>query len=152
MPTDIYVGNAGDSRAVLAARKGDKLQAIEMSIDHKPDNPSEKARIEKAGGFVEDNRVKGILNLSKSLGDLEYKSDTSLSPKAQMIKAVSERKYHCLSSPEAVDFVGELIKKKEKVSGVVEEMFDKIIATDVASSGGVGCDNMTCVVIQFISK
>ena len=28
-------------------------------------------------------------------------------------------------------------------------MFDKIIATDVASSGGIGCDNMTCVIVQF---
>jgi len=28
-------------------------------------------------------------------------------------------------------------------------MFDKIIATDVASSGGVGCDNMTCIIVQF---
>jgi serine/threonine protein phosphatase PrpC len=48
--------------------------------------------------------------------------------------------------------VGELNKKKEKVSGVIEEMFDKIIATEVASSGGVGCDNMTCVVVQFNGK
>jgi serine/threonine protein phosphatase PrpC len=45
--------------------------------------------------------------------------------------------------------MGELIKKKEKLSLAVEEMFDKIIAADVASSGGVGCDNMTCIVIQF---
>ena len=166
-PTEIYVGNAGDSRAVLSVKKGDKLQAVDMSVDHKPDNAPEKARIEKAGGFVEDNRVKGILNLSRSLGDLEYKSDSSLAPEAQMITAVPEiRKekissetafliiacdgiWDCLTSQEAVDFVGELIKKKEKVSGVIEEMFDKIIATDVASSGGVGCDNMTCVIIQF---
>jgi len=26
-------------------------------------------------------------------------------------------------------------------------MFDKIIASDVASSGGIGCDNMTAVLI-----
>ncbi len=31
----------------------------------------------------------------------------------------------------------------------IEQMFDKIIASDVASSGGIGCDNMTAVVIQF---
>jgi serine/threonine protein phosphatase PrpC len=50
-----------------------------MSVDHKPDLPTEKARIEKAGGFVEDNRVKGVLNLSRSLGDLEYKQDHNIS-------------------------------------------------------------------------
>lgn len=57
--------------------------------------------------------------------------------------------WDCLTSQEAADYVGELLKKKDKVSGVVEEMFDKIIASDVASSGGIGCDNMTCIVIQF---
>lgn len=37
---------------------------------------TEKARIERAGGFVEENRVKGVLNLSRSMGDLEYKDTT----------------------------------------------------------------------------
>ena len=69
--TEIYCANAGDSRCVLS-KNG---VAIEMSIDHKPDNTSERFRIEKAGGFVEDNRVKGVLNLSRSLGDLKYKQD-----------------------------------------------------------------------------
>lgn len=73
--TEIYCANAGDSRCVLS--NGGK--AIEMSIDHKPDLSTEKARIEKAGGFVEENRVKGVLNLSRSLGDLEYKQDPTIS-------------------------------------------------------------------------
>lgn len=58
--------------------------------------------------------------------------------------------WDCLTSQQAVDEFGELLKKKrEKISSAVEEVFDKIIASDVASSGGIGCDNMTCVVIQF---
>lgn len=73
--TEIICANAGDSRCVLS----NNGKAIEMSIDHKPDNYGEKARIEKAGGFVEDNRVKGVLNLSRSLGDMEYKCDQSIS-------------------------------------------------------------------------
>ena len=47
-----------------------------LSDDHKPDNPEEKARIEACGGFVEENRVNGSLNLSRSLGDFEYKGNT----------------------------------------------------------------------------
>jgi protein phosphatase 1G len=80
-PTEIYCGNSGDSRAVLALKpktSGGKFRCVPLSEDHKPDNADEKARIEKAGGFVEDNRVKGVLNLSRSLGDLEYKSDPKI--------------------------------------------------------------------------
>lgn len=166
--TEIIVGNAGDSRAVLARKiSGERYNAVEMSVDHKPELAEERQRIEKAGGFVEDNRVKGILNLSRSLGDLEYKNDSSIALKDQMITAMPEIKrekltsdaafliiacdgiWDCLTSQEAVDLVGESLKKKERVSAVIEDMFDRIIATDVASSGGIGCDNMTCVVIQF---
>jgi len=57
--------------------------------------------------------------------------------------------WDCLTSQEAVEFAAELLKKKDRISGVVEEMFDKIIATDVASSGGIGCDNMTCLIVQI---
>jgi serine/threonine protein phosphatase PrpC len=72
--TEIYCANAGDSRGVVS----NSGKAIEMSIDHKPELPTERERIEKAGGFVEENRVKGVLNLSRSLGDLEYKQDTTI--------------------------------------------------------------------------
>jgi len=44
-----------------------------MSIDHKPDLIEENNRISKAGGFVIEGRVNGNLNLSRALGDLEYK-------------------------------------------------------------------------------
>ena len=69
--------NAGDSRTVLARSQGSDM-CFPLSDDHKPDNPAEKARIEAAGGFVEDNRVNGSLNLSRSLGDFEYKNKPEL--------------------------------------------------------------------------
>ena len=45
---EIWVANAGDSRAVLS-RRG---QAVELSYDHKPENEEEFARITRAGGYV----------------------------------------------------------------------------------------------------
>lgn len=44
-----------------------------MSIDHKPDDIKELNRISAAGGYVVDGRVNGNLNLSRALGDFEYK-------------------------------------------------------------------------------
>lgn len=63
------IANAGDSRSVLA-RKG---TAIALSFDHKPENDVERERIHKAGSVINEGRVDGNLNLSRSLGDLKYK-------------------------------------------------------------------------------
>lgn len=72
--TEVICANAGDSRTVLA-RAG---RAKEMSEDHKPENPGELSRIQRAGGFVEDGRVNGMLALSRALGDFEYKGNDKL--------------------------------------------------------------------------
>ena len=61
----LYVANVGDSRCVVSQNG----QAIDMSIDHKPDDPVETARINRAGGKVtSDGRVNNGLNLSRALG------------------------------------------------------------------------------------
>lgn len=57
-----------------------------------------------------------------------------------------------MTSQEAVTFVQENIKKKkgtQSLASVVELMLDTICAADVASSAGIGCDNMSCIVIEF---
>ncbi|KAJ4874400.1 putative protein phosphatase 2C 18 [Raphanus sativus] len=49
---DLVVGNIGDSRAVLATRDQDNLVAVQLTVDLKPDLPSESARIHKCKGRV----------------------------------------------------------------------------------------------------
>jgi len=49
-----------------------------MSRDHKPEDEDEFARIEAAGGAVTDGRVQGNLNLSRALGDFNYKQVSRL--------------------------------------------------------------------------
>lgn len=76
---NIYVGNLGDSRAVLAVenpRKEGEMLAVDMSIDMKPDLESEKKRIEQAGGQVIMGRVDGMLALSAAIGDKQYKKNS----------------------------------------------------------------------------
>jgi protein phosphatase 1G len=78
----LWVANAGDSRAVLS-RGG---RAVALSEDHKPNVKSELERIRAAGGYVNDvGRVNGNLNLSRSLGDLKYKTNARLAPHQQVI-------------------------------------------------------------------
>ncbi|CAH8625845.1 unnamed protein product [Schistosoma rodhaini] len=78
----LYVANAGDSRAVLC-RGG---AAVDLSVDHKPEDEDEKARIVAAGGTVtRDGRVNGGLNLSRALGDHSYKQTPNIPLTDQMI-------------------------------------------------------------------
>jgi len=49
----LYVANIGDSRCVLCTKTADGYRAVAMSVDQKPENPEEKARILAAGGRVE---------------------------------------------------------------------------------------------------
>lgn len=53
----IYSGNVGDSRFILSYSG----RAVAVTQDHKPDNPTELARVQDAGGHVTGNRVNGIL-------------------------------------------------------------------------------------------
>lgn len=79
----IFVANAGDSRCVMG-RAG---EAIEMSIDHKPESQTEIDRIHKSGSVITEGRVDGNLNLTRSLGDLKYKHREHLPPEEQAITA-----------------------------------------------------------------
>jgi serine/threonine protein phosphatase PrpC len=63
------------------------------TIDHKPNHPSEKARIEAAGGFVSTDtpaRLQGMLALSRMIGDFNYKQNPSLSHGDQMGSCIPE--------------------------------------------------------------
>lgn len=44
-----------------------------LSEDHKPSHPAEKARIEAAGGWVHNDRLHGVLGVSRAFGDVEHK-------------------------------------------------------------------------------
>merc|ERR1712076_213862 len=82
----IYCANAGDSRTILYSNK----RVHPLSVDHKPDDDIEKQRISKAGGFIIEGRVNGNLNLSRAIGDLEYKKNVQLKPAEQLISPMPD--------------------------------------------------------------
>lgn len=66
----LHIANAGDCRAVL----GKRGRAVELSRDHKPNCNSERLRIEKLGGVVDDDGyLNGQLSVARALGDWHMK-------------------------------------------------------------------------------
>jgi len=68
---DLWCCNVGDSRCILVNGACSKFK--QLSVEHKPDHPLEKQRIEAATGWVTFGRVCGILAVSRSLGDKDFK-------------------------------------------------------------------------------
>mmetsp|Transcript_58915 Transcript_58915/g.184912 ORF Transcript_58915/g.184912 Transcript_58915/m.184912 type:complete len:333 (+) Transcript_58915:89-1087(+) len=164
----LVVANAGDSRAVLC-RGG---RAVALSEDHKPNDAREKRRIEAAGGYVENSgpgqyRVNGNLNLSRALGDLEYKKDATRGPEEQIICATPDVEFaerseedeflviccdgvwDVKTNEEVCDFVSPRLKKGEEIPKIIEALLDDCIAADPRETHGLGGDNMTCVIVQL---
>lgn len=169
--TEIICANAGDSRAVLC-RKG---KAVPLSRDHKPNEDSERQRIENAGGTVEAikrekstmYRVNGNLSLARAIGDLQYKARADLPPAAQIICATPEVVYDSVSSDdeflviacdgiwdvktsqEVCNFVRRRLMKQQPTDKVAEQLMDSCISEDPKKSQGIGGDNMTVVIVKF---
>ena len=72
----LYTANVGDARAVLS--RGGK--AVRLTYDHKGSDKQEAKRIMDAGGFVMNNRVNGVLAVTRSLGDSSMKEFVVGSP------------------------------------------------------------------------
>jgi len=83
----ITIGNLGDSRAIVIKKDG-KLESL--TKDHKPETKEEELRIQKAGGFVRQNRVDGQLAMSRAIGDSKYKDQPNLKADKQKVIAVPD--------------------------------------------------------------
>jgi serine/threonine protein phosphatase PrpC len=72
----IYGANVGDSR-IIHIRGG---EAKRLSFDHKAIVPSERLLVEGRGGRILDDRVNGILSLSRAIGDAALEHVISCEP------------------------------------------------------------------------
>mmetsp|Transcript_24982 Transcript_24982/g.59454 ORF Transcript_24982/g.59454 Transcript_24982/m.59454 type:complete len:324 (-) Transcript_24982:110-1081(-) len=158
----LWVANAGDSRCVLS-----RAGVVEpMSRDHKPSDPAELERINKAGGFVCEGRINGSLNLSRALGDLEFKGQDGLRPEEQLVSCVPDvvelelrdgdefivlacdGVWDVMSNQEVVAFVRERILSGGDPKTVCEQLCDRCLAPDT-NTPERGCDNISAMVVLF---
>lgn len=75
----LITAHVGDSRAVMITEDS----SFDLTIDHKPSNPSEKERVELQGGEIIQYgvlRVQGILAVTRSLGDFSLRPFVSNVP------------------------------------------------------------------------
>ncbi|CAN7020979.1 hypothetical protein BRARA_F01123 [Brassica rapa] len=126
---DLVVGNIGDSRAVLATRDDENaLIAVQLTIDLKPDLPSESARIQRCKGRVfalqDEPEVARVwlpnsdspgLAMARAFGDFCLKdyglisvpdiNYRRLTERDQFIILATDGVWDVLSNKEAVDIV-----------------------------------------------
>jgi len=162
---ELYVANAGDSRGVLC-RGG---TAIALSEDHKPAAETERLRIINAGGYLSEIggvcRVNGNLNLSRAIGDLKYKANSGLPAKDQIISAEPDIRHVTLcpddrffllacdgvwdvmTNQECVDFISARLDAGVPPAEATKALLDACLAPDPKEARGVGCDNMTIVLV-----
>jgi len=71
---ELAVAHVGDSRALLCR----KASALRLTEDHEPESVKERERIEQCSGRITWSsvgrpRVNGVLEMTRSIGDVELK-------------------------------------------------------------------------------
>ncbi len=157
----ILVSHVGDSRCVLGYESSGQVDQV--TIDHEPDLPAERERVEKKGGKIEffpNNagggvwRVCGDLAMTRSFGDPNVKPFTSCDPDVALRKkglfeidamvVASDGLWHHVSSEEAI----KAVRKCETAEVAACKLFDMVqSAIRKGKNNTFGIDNtMICVV------
>ncbi|KAK8844767.1 hypothetical protein IAR55_006617 [Kwoniella newhampshirensis] len=106
----LYTANVGDARAVLC--RGGK--AVRLTYDHKGSDAQEAKRITDAGGFVMNNRVNGVLAVTRSLGDASmkefvvgspYTTETALDDQDEFLIVACDGLWDVTEDQDAVDLI-----------------------------------------------
>uniref|UniRef100_U5EG32 Putative alphabet n=1 Tax=Corethrella appendiculata TaxID=1370023 RepID=U5EG32_9DIPT len=152
----IYIANCGDSRAVLCRN----TNPIFSTQDHKPGLPSEKERIQNAGGSVMIQRVNGSLAVSRALGDYDYKNVKDLGQCEQLVSP--EPEIFCQDRDPADEFlilacdgiwdvmtnddVCKYVHNRLQITDNIESVANQVMDTCLQKGSR---DNMSIIIIVF---
>lgn len=159
----LYVGNVGDSRAILVTSKSPDNIAEQtasgyygrrLTYDHRAEDEGEQERIKIAGGFVTRGRVLGILAVTRSFGDHGMKDFVSASPyltetrlndcgECPVLILACDGVWDVMTDQEAADMLIERFKAK----GGPDEDAAKFIVKTAIKRGSA--DNITAIVVYL---
>jgi len=140
----LYTANVGDARIVLC-RNG---KALRLSYDHKGGDENEGKRIAGAGGLILNNRVNGVLAVTRALGDAymkdlvtghPYTTETVIQPDIdEFLILACDGLWDVCSDQEACDLV----------RGVQDPQQGSKILVDHALAR-FSTDNLSCMVVRL---
>ncbi|GMF37111.1 unnamed protein product [Phytophthora fragariaefolia] len=165
--------NVGDSRALVwlpseankteGHTKAPTGEVVPLSMDHWPNDPDERSRIESSGGFVSFSglwRVVGQLAVSRSLGDRHLRKYVTAEPSifhtklgkqssGGVLVIASDGLWETMSNDDVVRFLAE--KRPIVAAGTqnVSSLYD--LATQLLTEGYVrgSLDNMAAVLVAL---
>ncbi|XP_030008083.1 integrin-linked kinase-associated serine/threonine phosphatase 2C isoform X2 [Sphaeramia orbicularis] len=169
----VYVANLGDSRAVLCRMEPEasaggadgrgRSVTLALSKEHNPTIYEERMRIQRAGGTVRDGRVLGVLEVSRSIGDGQYKRcgvistpdlrRCQLTANDRFIILACDGLFKVFSADEAVKFVLGVLQdgNAESKAGLKEEegLFEAACQQLASEAVRRGCaDNVTVILVS----
>ncbi|KAK4541003.1 hypothetical protein LTR36_008372 [Oleoguttula mirabilis] len=143
----LYTANVGDARIVLC-RSG---KALRLSYDHKGSDENEGKRIAGAGGLILNNRVNGVLAVTRALGDAymkdlvtghPYTTETVIQPDLdEFLILACDGLWDVCSDQEAVD----LVRNVHDPQAASRILVDHALAR-------FSTDNLSIMVVRFDSK
>ncbi|KAK2873611.1 hypothetical protein FQN49_002235 [Arthroderma sp. PD_2] len=143
----LYTANVGDARIILC-RNG---KALRLSYDHKGSDENEGLRITNAGGLILNNRVNGVLAVTRALGDTYMKdlvtghpftTETIIQPETdEFLILACDGLWDVCSDQEAVDLVHNT-KDPQAASKILVDYALSRFSTD----------NLSCMIVRFDTK
>ena len=142
----LYCANVGDSESYYISK--DKI--IKLTNLHNCKNKNEVERVKNSKGLIFGNRVFGMLNLTRSIGDFDFKIYGVINEpfiyKVNLIENYS--KYVILGSDGVWDVINDsdLIQIEKKYGSLCKNFCNKIVEEAINKGSQ---DNISCIVIKF---
>lgn len=140
----LYTANVGDARIILC-RAG---KALRLSYDHKGSDENEGKRIANAGGLILNNRVNGVLAVTRALGDTymkdlvtghPYTTETVIQPEVdEFIIIACDGLWDVCSDQDAVD----LVRDEQDPVAASKKLVDHALAR-------FSTDNLSCMIVRL---